>query len=433
MRQRGRARRGARRRAAPRIRPARRATAGTAAPLGVPPTAWPERPTRCRKRGDRARRAELADEVDVADVDAELERGGRDQRLQLAALEALLGVEPQLLAPGCRGARRPRSSPSRSARWRATRSAMRRVLTKTSVVRCCADQLGEAVVDLRPTPRPTSPPRAARGGTSSARSRCADVAGVDDRAARRCRPASTLPCRPGSARPPRSASASPTGRCASAGGRSHSASSRSSDSARCAPRLFAGHRVDLVDDHGARRSRACARPDSRAEQDVQRLRRRHQDVRRPLAHRGRARPAACRRCAPRCGSRRRAGPAPRSSARMPASGASRLLLDVVRQRLQRRDVDDLRSRPAAAVRERPRAPARRSRRGTRPASCPSRSARRSGRGAPPRIAGHAAACAAVGAAKVRANQAATAGWKSSGGQESRRIGVVRAEVRERAA
>ena len=46
---------------------------------------------------DRARRAELADEVDVADVDAELERGGGDQRLQLAGLEPLLGVEALLL------------------------------------------------------------------------------------------------------------------------------------------------------------------------------------------------------------------------------------------------------------------------------------------------------------------------------------------------
>ena len=46
---------------------------------------------------DRARRAELADQIDVADVDAELERGGRDQRLQLAALQPLLGVEPLLL------------------------------------------------------------------------------------------------------------------------------------------------------------------------------------------------------------------------------------------------------------------------------------------------------------------------------------------------
>ena len=46
---------------------------------------------------DRARRAELADQVDVADIDAELERGGGHQRLELAALQPLLGVEPALL------------------------------------------------------------------------------------------------------------------------------------------------------------------------------------------------------------------------------------------------------------------------------------------------------------------------------------------------
>src|SRR5215475_13823105 len=46
---------------------------------------------------NRARRAELADEVDLADVDAELERSGRHQRLELAVLEPLLGVETLLL------------------------------------------------------------------------------------------------------------------------------------------------------------------------------------------------------------------------------------------------------------------------------------------------------------------------------------------------
>ena len=50
-----------------------------------------------QERRDRARRAELADEVDVADVDAELERRGRDQDLELAVLQPLLGLEPQLL------------------------------------------------------------------------------------------------------------------------------------------------------------------------------------------------------------------------------------------------------------------------------------------------------------------------------------------------
>src|SRR6202011_4963781 len=50
-----------------------------------------------QKGRDRSRRAQLAYELDVADVDAELERGGRDKHLQLTALQTLLGFEPQLL------------------------------------------------------------------------------------------------------------------------------------------------------------------------------------------------------------------------------------------------------------------------------------------------------------------------------------------------
>ena len=42
---------------------------------------------------DRARRAELADQIHIADIDAELQRGGSDQRPQLAGLEPLLGRE----------------------------------------------------------------------------------------------------------------------------------------------------------------------------------------------------------------------------------------------------------------------------------------------------------------------------------------------------
>ncbi len=49
-----------------------------------------------QERGDRAGAAELAHQIDIADVDAELERCGRDERTQLAALQALLGVEPVL-------------------------------------------------------------------------------------------------------------------------------------------------------------------------------------------------------------------------------------------------------------------------------------------------------------------------------------------------
>ena len=50
-----------------------------------------------QERCDRARRADLAHEIDLSDVDAEFERGGGDQRLQFPALEPLLGVEPLLL------------------------------------------------------------------------------------------------------------------------------------------------------------------------------------------------------------------------------------------------------------------------------------------------------------------------------------------------
>ena len=59
--------------------------------------AWPERPTRCRKLADGAGRAQLADEVDVADINVEFEGGGGNQGLELAVLEPLLGMEPLLL------------------------------------------------------------------------------------------------------------------------------------------------------------------------------------------------------------------------------------------------------------------------------------------------------------------------------------------------
>ena len=50
-----------------------------------------------QKGCDRARRTDLTHEIDVADIDAELERGGRHQGLQFAALEPLFGGESQLL------------------------------------------------------------------------------------------------------------------------------------------------------------------------------------------------------------------------------------------------------------------------------------------------------------------------------------------------
>ena len=50
-----------------------------------------------QERCNRSRRPELTDELDIADVDAELERRGGDQHFQIAALESLLRLETQLL------------------------------------------------------------------------------------------------------------------------------------------------------------------------------------------------------------------------------------------------------------------------------------------------------------------------------------------------
>ncbi len=286
---------------------------------------------------DRARRAELADEIDVADVDAELERGGRHQRLQLAALQPLLGVEPQLLghAAVMRGDVRLRRGARTSCARDALGHAPRVDEDQRRAVRL--DQLGEPIVDLLPDlvrhhrfERRARELRArdrARGDGRCRRWRTSEAA------VRRRR-------RPGNARP------SSIGFCVAdrpmrCSGRRTSAASRSSDSARCAPRLL-GATAWISSTITVRVVASIARPGLRAKQDVERFRRRHEDVRRAPAHARALGAAACRRCAPRCGSRHRASPLARSASRMPASGASRFLLDVVRQRLQRRDVDDLR-------------------------------------------------------------------------------------------
>ena len=98
--------------------------------------AWPERPMRCSavaiERGEPIRQVRSTVPTSMPSSSEAV----ATTSAQLARLEALLGVEAARRATGCRGARRPRSSPSRSPRWRATRSTSRRVLTNTSVERC---------------------------------------------------------------------------------------------------------------------------------------------------------------------------------------------------------------------------------------------------------------------------------------------------------
>ena len=67
--------------------------------------------------------------------------------------------------------------------------------------------------------------------------------------------------------------------------------------------LVAGDGVDLVDDHGRGAARAASRLLLGGEQDVERLGRRDEDVRRAPHHRLALARRACRRCAPRRGSR----------------------------------------------------------------------------------------------------------------------------------
>ena len=87
--------------------------------------------------------------------------------------------------------------------------------------------------------------------------------------------------------------------------------------------------------------------------------------------------------------------------------------DVVGQRLQRRDVDD---RGLVGQRRRaagPGAPARRCAARNAVSVLPEPVGAATSVWRPARIAGHAAACASVGAAKRRLNQPPTAGWKAS--------------------
>ena len=126
------------RRAARRTRPGRRATAGTAGPSGCAPSAWPARPTRCRKaaiaRGEPSWQTRSTSPMSMPSSSDAVATSA----LSSPRLEPLLGLQAMLLREAAVVRRRRAPRRAARARWRATRSAMRRVLTNTSVVRCCA-------------------------------------------------------------------------------------------------------------------------------------------------------------------------------------------------------------------------------------------------------------------------------------------------------
>ena len=143
------------------------------------------------------------------------------------------------------------------------------------------------------------------------------VAGVDDRAVRRG---------PTMKRPTSSSGFCVALRPMRWGSCRLSSESRSSVSARCCAALGRGHRVDLVDDHRLDPAQHLAR--LRREDQVQRLGGGDEDVGRRAAHGG----AVALRCVAGADRHRDVGADP-------AQRRAQVAVDVVGQRLQRRDVD----------------------------------------------------------------------------------------------
>jgi hypothetical protein len=241
-------------------------------PFGCPGDRMARAPDALQEAGDRARRAQLADQVDLANVDAELERGGRDQRFQRAAFEPLLGVEPLL----------PREAP-----------VVRRHLLGSEPLGELAghplgepagvhkdqgravgfDQLRQAVVDLLPHfARHHRLER--RGGNFEGEVARPAVAGVDDL---------TLSGR----------ADEETGHCLDRLLRRRKPDAQQPAAAECGQpfernrqmrtALVRRDGMDFVDNDRAGRCQHFA-AGLRAEQDVERLRRRHDDMRRRAAH-----------------------------------------------------------------------------------------------------------------------------------------------------
>ena len=300
---------------------------GKRTPRLAAPSWWPARPMRCRPLATDGRRLDLHHQVDGAHVDAQLERRGghqaadasrpsappRSPRAASRASEpwcARTSVSPGQLVEGRGqplgqaaavdeeqgravradqlqqarvdgGPDRGRGGPRGRGRSGHLRRLGQRGPCPRPAPRCAVERLAcpastmvtgrqaERVQPLAnssaPRPRPPRPPRAAAA--------CMSGAGRTGLGAAR-----------GSAPPRRAAAASRRGRCAGAG-RPASASSRSSDSARCAPRLVGTSAwissTITVSTAAQARSRAL-----RGQQQVERLGRGDEDVGRLAAEAG---------------------------------------------------------------------------------------------------------------------------------------------------
>ncbi len=347
---------------------------GEDAPAGDLFDAVPGAADALQPAGDGLGRLDLDDEVDGAHVDAELERAGGDEAWQLAGLEQLLDVGA-LLA-------RERAVVGAGDFDRLGVLAVAAGALRGELVEAQRNALGGAAVvdehdrggvlahEVQQLGVDGGPDRASRGlaagerlerirlhpvdrqlaaglrvgfGSSTRRApRCAGRAAF-------CTPASTIvTCRLG---PTRKRPISSSGlwvalrpiRCIDLPVPSTWAASRSSVSARCAPRFECGDGVDLVDDHGLDAAEHLAR--TRGEDQVQRLGCGDEDVWRLARH---------------CGALAlgRVAGADADGHVLGADAAqwhAQVALDVVGERLQRADVHHARAaraRRVAALRRR---------------------------------------------------------------------------------
>ena len=221
------------------------------------------------------------------------------------------------------------SSPRRSPSWCASRSASRRVLTNTSVVRCSLDQRGDAVEHVAHLLGRRDRLQLSLGQLER-EVEVALVTGVDDRRAADGR-------RRAAGRRSRSDAAWPRARSGGAGVAQRLEPLEGEREVRAA--LVARDGVDLVDDD--RLDRAQELPTLVAgDEQVERLGRGDHEARRLAQHGGALRRSWCRRCAPRRGCRARSSPSSAATSAISRERAFEVLGDVDGERLQRRDVDD---------------------------------------------------------------------------------------------
>ena len=399
----------ARRGAARSSRPARRAWWGRPALRRRAAGRGPSGRPAGSKRRDAAGRADLAHQLDGPDVDAELERGRRHQRGQVARAEPGLEAEPAVLRQAAvvgrhlvlaealgEEVRHPLGQAARvhEDERRAVRPHVRRDAIQDLaplLVGCDRLQLAVGQLDRRG--------RAARRWPRSTTRH----AGV---------PSGPLRASPA---PTRRRAIASIGRCVAErpmrwGRRLASASRRSSVSARCEPRLSrATAWISSTITVRTSRRRSPAAPGGH--QEVQGLGRRDQQVGRLAEHRG----AGAGRRVAACGRSPQIRDDQPELARHLADLRERaleVLPDVGRERLEGRHVDDLGPEVAAGLGARPLGRAGRCRRGRRPASCRSRWARRSACRPRRRSTGQPRACGSVGpSGNRRSNQVRIAGWK----------------------